>query len=55
MGDSQAKVDLYAAIRRDHDAGVAQRGLQRTHNVTGRTVRRALDAPPQSAPPVNPC
>ncbi|WP_326613412.1 hypothetical protein OG949_34450 [Streptomyces scopuliridis] len=43
MGNSQSKVELYAAIRRDHDAGMSQRGLQRAHNVTWRTVRRALD------------
>ncbi|WNM32653.1 hypothetical protein RKE30_20705 [Streptomyces sp. Li-HN-5-11] len=41
---SESKVDLYAAIRRDHDRnGLAQRALQRKYNVTWRTVRRALD------------
>ncbi|MFB7646002.1 IS21 family transposase [Streptomyces sp. NPDC056084] len=41
---SQSKVDLYAAIRRDHDRnGLSQRALQRKYNVTWRTVRRALD------------
>jgi transposase len=43
MGTSQPKVDLYAAIRRDHQGGMSQRALQRKHNVTWRTVRRALD------------
>ncbi|MDF3294273.1 hypothetical protein [Streptomyces silvisoli] len=41
---SESKVDLYAAIRRDHDRnGLSQRALQRKYNVTWRTVRRALD------------
>ncbi|MEU6511830.1 IS21 family transposase [Streptomyces sp. NPDC046942] len=31
------------AIRRDHRMGMSLRALQRTHNVTWRTVRRALD------------
>ncbi|MFJ3762870.1 hypothetical protein [Streptomyces sp. NPDC090080] len=43
MGNSQSKVELYAAIRRDHRMGMSLRALQRTHNVTWRTVRRALD------------
>ncbi|MGW7528905.1 IS21 family transposase [Streptomyces sp. NPDC054783] len=43
MGNSQSKVALYAAIRRDHRLGMSLRALQRTHNVTWRTVRRALD------------
>jgi transposase len=43
MGNSQSKVDLYAAIRRDHREGMSQRALQRKHNVTWRTVRSALD------------
>jgi hypothetical protein len=43
MGTSQSKIDLYAAIRRDHQGGMSQRALQRKHNVTWRTVRRALD------------
>ncbi|ATL88736.1 IstA2 [Streptomyces malaysiensis subsp. malaysiensis] len=34
---------MYAAIRRDHRMGMSLRALQRTHNVTWRTVRRALD------------
>ncbi|MEU1304401.1 hypothetical protein ABZ443_32325 [Streptomyces shenzhenensis] len=36
MGNSQSKVDLYAAIRRDHQMGMSLRALQRTHNVTWR-------------------
>ncbi len=43
MGNAQSKVELYAAIRRDHRMGMSLRALQRTHNVTWRTVRRALD------------
>lgn len=43
MGNSQSKVDLYAAIRQDHRLGMSLRALQRRHNVTWRTVRRALD------------
>lgn len=43
MGNSQSKVELYAAIRRDHRMGMSLRALQRTHHVTWRTVRRALD------------
>ncbi|MEN8652007.1 hypothetical protein ABCR94_15675 [Streptomyces sp. 21So2-11] len=39
----QSKVELYAAIRRDHVLGLSQRSLQPTHNVSWRTVRRALD------------
>ena len=42
-GTSQPKVDLHAAIRRDHQEGMSQRALQRKHYVTWRTVRRALD------------
>jgi hypothetical protein len=37
MGHSQAKVELYAAIRRDHQIVMSLRALQRTHNVTWRT------------------
>ncbi|KUO05584.1 hypothetical protein AQJ67_05420 [Streptomyces caeruleatus] len=43
MGNSQSKVELYAAIRKDHLLGMSLRSLQRVHNVTWRTVRRALD------------
>ncbi|GAB2882955.1 hypothetical protein GCM10027074_59280 [Streptomyces deserti] len=43
MGKSQSKVDLYAAIRRDHRGGLTPRALQRKYNVAWRTVRRALD------------
>lgn len=42
MGNSQSKVELYAAIRRDHRMGMSLRALQRTHNVTWKAVRRAL-------------
>ncbi len=41
--NSQSKVELYAAIHRNHRMGMSLRALQRTHNVTWRTVRRALD------------
>ncbi len=43
MGNSQSKVKSYAAIRRDHQMGMSLRALQRTHNATWWTVRRALD------------
>ncbi len=43
MGTSQSKIDLYAAIRRDHQEGMSQQALQRKHNVTWWTVRRARD------------
>ncbi|MEF3113775.1 IS21 family transposase [Streptomyces chrestomyceticus] len=43
MKTSQSKVDLYAAIRRDHRGGMSLRGLQGKYNVTWRTVRRAVD------------
>lgn len=43
MGKSDSKVDLHAAIHRDHHHnGLSQRALQRKYNVTWRTVRRAL-------------
>jgi len=45
----------YAAIRRDHRAGMSMRTLQRKYGVTWQTVRKALDLvwpepnkPPQS-------
>ncbi|MEU8954890.1 IS21 family transposase [Streptomyces sp. NPDC048518] len=43
MGNSQSKVELYSAIRKDHLLGMSMRSLQQVHNVTWRTVRRALD------------
>ncbi|WP_167549327.1 IS21 family transposase [Streptomyces griseochromogenes] len=39
-----SKVELYAAIRRDHRAGMTMRELERKHNVAWRTVRKALDS-----------
>ncbi|MBA4862947.1 IS21 family transposase [Streptomyces sp. PSKA54] len=39
-----SKVELYAAIRRDHRAGVTMRELERKYNVSWRTVRKALDS-----------
>lgn len=39
-----SKVELYAAIRRDHRGGMSMRELERTHGVTWRTVRKALDS-----------
>lgn len=39
-----SKVELYAAIRRDHRANVSMRELERKHGVTWRTVRKALDS-----------
>ncbi|QUH06041.1 IS21 family transposase [Saccharopolyspora erythraea] len=50
-----SKVELYAAIRRDHRAGMSMRALQRAYGVTWRTVRKAVDAawpePRKSLPP----
>jgi hypothetical protein len=43
MGKSQSKVDLYAAIRRDHRGGLTQRALQRKYNVTWRTLRHPAE------------
>lgn len=39
-----SKVELYAAIRRDHRGGMSMRELERTHGVTWRPVRKALDS-----------
>ncbi|MFJ1746389.1 IS21 family transposase [Streptomyces sp. NPDC088116] len=39
-----SKVELYAAIRRDHRDGMSMRELERKHGVTWRTVRKALDS-----------
>jgi hypothetical protein len=39
-----SKVELYAAIRRDHRAGTTMRELERRYNVAWRTVRKALDS-----------
>ncbi|MFI0773071.1 IS21 family transposase [Streptomyces sp. NPDC021218] len=39
-----SKVELYAAIRRDHRAGLTMRELERKYNVAWRTVRKALDS-----------
>ncbi len=41
----KSKVELYAAIRRDHRlGGISMRALEHKYGVTWRTVRRALDA-----------
>lgn len=39
-----SKVELYAAIRRDHRGGMSMRDLERKHGVTWQTVRKALDS-----------
>jgi lambda repressor-like predicted transcriptional regulator len=39
-----SKVELYAAIRRDHRGGMSMRELERKHGVTWRTVRKTLDS-----------
>ncbi|MEV8410523.1 IS21 family transposase, partial [Streptomyces niveus] len=39
-----SKVELYAAIRRDHRGGMSIRELEHKHGVTWRTVRKALDS-----------
>ncbi|WKK23959.1 hypothetical protein QZH56_35650 [Streptomyces olivoreticuli] len=44
MRISASKVELYAAIRRDHRAGLSGRALERKYGVTWRTVRKALDS-----------
>ncbi|MGW7164231.1 hypothetical protein ACWGH3_02750 [Streptomyces sp. NPDC054884] len=41
---STSKVELYAAIRRDHRAGLSMRALERKYGVTWRTIRKALDS-----------
>ncbi|WP_206508072.1 IS21 family transposase [Streptomyces chrestomyceticus] len=44
MRVSLVKVELYAAIRRDHRDGLSGRALERKYGVTWRTVRKALDS-----------
>lgn len=39
-----SKVELYAAIRRDHRSGMSMRALERKYGVTWRTARKALDS-----------
>ncbi len=39
-----SKVELYAAIRRDHRAGMKMRELERKYNVGWRTVKKAVDS-----------
>jgi transposase len=39
-----SKVELYAAIRRDHRAGIKMRELERKYNVSWRTVKKAVDS-----------
>ncbi|MFE7710403.1 hypothetical protein ACFU6I_32490 [Streptomyces sp. NPDC057486] len=39
-----SEVELYAAIRRDHRAGMKMRELERKHNVSWRTVEKAVDS-----------
>ncbi|MFE6485406.1 hypothetical protein ACFVGN_21040 [Streptomyces sp. NPDC057757] len=41
---SASKVELYAAISRDHRAGLSMRALKRRYGVTWRTIRKALDS-----------
>jgi transposase len=38
-----SKVELYAAIRRVHRAGMKMRELERKYNVSWRTVKKAVD------------
>ncbi|WP_328624200.1 hypothetical protein OHA88_03730 [Streptomyces sp. NBC_00353] len=38
------KVELYAAIRRDHRGGMTMREIERKYNVSWRTVRGAVDS-----------
>lgn len=39
-----SKVELYAAIRRGHRAGMTMRELERKYNVVWQTVRKALNS-----------
>jgi transposase len=52
-----SKVELYAAIRRDHRAGMKMRELERKYNVSWRTVKKAVDSvwpEPRKKPPPRP-
>ncbi|MFF7987777.1 hypothetical protein ACFZDK_53615 [Streptomyces sp. NPDC007901] len=52
-----SKVELYAAIRRDHRGGMTMREIERKYNVSWRTVRRAVDSvwpEPRKKPPPRP-
>jgi hypothetical protein len=40
-----AKLERYAAIRRDADAGMSERTIERRHHVGRRTIIKALDSP----------
>jgi hypothetical protein len=40
-----AKLERYAAIRRDFDAGISERAIERRHHVGRRTIVKALDSP----------
>jgi hypothetical protein len=40
-----AKLERYAAIRRDIDAGMSERAIERKHHVGRRTIVKALDSP----------
>lgn len=39
-----SKIELYAAIRRDHRGGMKIREIERKYNVSWRTVRKAVDS-----------
>ncbi|GAA2463426.1 hypothetical protein GCM10010405_54930 [Streptomyces macrosporus] len=39
-----SKVELYAAVRRDHRGGMKIREIERKYNVSWRTVRKAVDS-----------
>jgi hypothetical protein len=39
-----SKVELYAAIRRDHRGGMKMRKIERKCSVSWRTVRKAVDS-----------
>jgi hypothetical protein len=40
-----AKLERYVAIRRDFDAGMSERAIERRHHVGRRTIVKALDSP----------
>lgn len=44
MRVSKKKIELYAAIRRDHRGGMSMRAVSRKYGVTWQTVRNAVDS-----------
>jgi hypothetical protein len=52
MPPCQSKVELYAALRRDSQAGLSNRAVERKYGVGWRTVQQALSSawPPPRQP-----